>query len=1363
MNRFRTKKHKKGGDVLDDAASEVTIAPSIRKFKKNKKNLLPEPVPQIDISTALPDNNDFRTSLLMPNLSARFSMLREQDDPKTKIGKANDDSVLFPKRASRLNVFGHNPLTNVPEVVSLRGVIRPPFAFGSRTASYASEAGYDSEDGPMSPGGSMSRSRPGEGNTMFGGRQKIYQIPIAASSSVRNFSSPEPANAESTTALGGRARYENDVTLSAFKDDTEERRRREDEASEWPDYSQYNDASSPASNMTGVNRGTSSSTAASNKRDSTAATSVASQTAAPSRTFESHVIPQTSVPASKEAGPAEADLDRTATINKRLYGKTFDQPSVQPSRKISNPEPFQRQRAASNANPPTKSLSQSKSAHNLYERFNRGTPVYASSSFRTASPPPSATPPGFSPIDSTISEAKPNASTGYGYVPPLSPPISETEDVATYNNAVQPEDRGKATALGLFNKPQQYDESQFSQRQRQLHQGRESPSVSEDAPVAQARSQTPSESNFRSRADSAVSQHAATFTERRLGSQRDEFPLRKITAPHPLNTGTGGTFLGNISADSDDDDVSPIVPRSTTPLRMRRPSGKAHPFRSTPTPEPEERPSSRQTNSKTGMYSDHISEEQPDHLELETVKEQNELDPMDEEPVILPSPIAPSVDDSDSPTLGPGAGLGLSGLIRSHLRQDSDQSSIHTPPSPRHAPKLSMDQNPPSSLAPLNTRTTNPPESMHSNPWEFDDYYGNNEQPKADSNAHQIPTAPYMKSRARQMLEQAQALKEQETKRKERFPGQPAPRPSQDSGFGRPSMDTGKAQRTLGDEAPRVRHEPVMTKPWQEHAKIPRLLGQDAPPPLKDHPMNRNWQDETKTKHSRGASTETQRERDDFEKELEERKKKVQESLKTHAEGQSRSASPVAGLFENPMKPGNAFAMLKPKSSRGSLREPTGPPQQSKAMKMLGLGAATMSSREPPRPAQENNMWKEEEEEMLRSFGKARKAPSPRADKQIRPVEPKPPSRGPRESIDEPRDNSRRPSSPPSSKSSRRDRSSSDMSSGRSKSRQGRYKDDLDKAMFEGTGSTTSAYVSDDFRPAKVSVPPRPSMDTFLEESPVERSESALSGRFRSNSRAAGAIGGAGPSGYFDSKPLLPIQTNAPPKQGFMGLPPRPSPRTPYSAHSAHSTPPLFETSPAGTPTSLRPPQGPGTPQQSAFPTTHSSKSLASRKRSVNKNLISEPTLLSSTSSVNTVGLPPGASLSNGSDPSPLKSQFSPTMPNIPVPPINPRRRRGTTTQTILGAFSRSDKHDTVAQPPLSAMYPPNLVPGREFSSFGRDEQSTFSDEGEKRPKQTRQRLRKSSSEGGSLNAKARQHAYMAPSPAVPRFPKGVQMEGGMF
>jgi len=74
-------------------------------------------------------------------------------------------------------------------------------------------------------------------------------------------------------------------------------------------------------------------------------------------------------------------------------------------------------------------------------------------------------------------------------------------------------------------------------------------------------------------------------------------------------------------------------------------------------------------------------------------------------------------------------------------------------------------------------------------------------------------------------------------------------------------------------------------------------------------------------------------------------------------------------------------------------------------------------------------------------------------------------------------------------------------------------------------------------------------------------------------------------------------------------------------------------------------------------------------------------------------------------------------------------------------------------------------MPGKVF--FSREEQSTFSDGGEKWPR-PRQRLRKSSSEGGSLNARARQMAYQAPSPAVPKFPVGPRMggkgvDGGMF
>jgi hypothetical protein len=66
------------------------------------------------------------------------------------------------------------------------------------------------------------------------------------------------------------------------------------------------------------------------------------------------------------------------------------------------------------------------------------------------------------------------------------------------------------------------------------------------------------------------------------------------------------------------------------------------------------------------------------------------------------------------------------------------------------------------------------------------------------------------------------------------------------------------------------------------------------------------------------------------------------------------------------------------------------------------------------------------------------------------------------------------------------------------------------------------------------------------------------------------------------------------------------------------------------------------------------------------------------------------------------------------------------------------------------------------------EEMSMFSaDEGDMKSR-TRQKLRKSSSEGGNLNARARQAAQAAPSPAVPAFPAGAGSpprlgEGGMF
>jgi hypothetical protein len=66
------------------------------------------------------------------------------------------------------------------------------------------------------------------------------------------------------------------------------------------------------------------------------------------------------------------------------------------------------------------------------------------------------------------------------------------------------------------------------------------------------------------------------------------------------------------------------------------------------------------------------------------------------------------------------------------------------------------------------------------------------------------------------------------------------------------------------------------------------------------------------------------------------------------------------------------------------------------------------------------------------------------------------------------------------------------------------------------------------------------------------------------------------------------------------------------------------------------------------------------------------------------------------------------------------------------------------------------------------EEMSTFSGDEDDKPKQ-RGKLRKSSSEGGNLNARARQIANATPSPAMPgTFPAGsgnppARVEGGMF
>jgi hypothetical protein len=1198
MNRFR--KSKKGRDVAPPEETEA-LPPSMfaAPFKKNRKEE-PEPKPELDLSNALPSTDQFRTSLLMPKLSARFSMLREQDDPNTKLGKANDDSVLFPKRASRLNLFGHNPsmLSDIAEVSSIHS--RQP----GQTHSYVSAEGYGTDDDASQSGSIMSRKRPGEGNILFGGRQKVYRI---------------PANSEGS-GLRGKVVYEDDLTLSAFQrlKLREKEERLEESDSLLDSTTAYFDDGSPAFS---AKRTTSSSTASgrSNRRVSTAATSIDERSSITGSQPAPSSLSASNTPTSptKPSWPAPS-MERNVNKTRRLYGQGLAQAvQDQQSSAFTRLETLSRQRAgAGTPEIPRLNRNFSKSTTNLHGRVPRLSPVEAAPVYRGNSPPPSANSPKSHALDNYPDAASNTngtaGSTKYGYVPPLSPPISETEDAATLAAALQPEDRGKATAMGLFNKPTAYDDQQFTRRQLQMHEGRNTPPLRRRSPpdsVVQpdsiSRPRGLSNTSYRSKAESASSRYSSeahrTGPSSRAASVRETSPIR----------GTNGTFMMNLSGSDSESDVDNDAPLKKVPSSRLQAFDGIHPaFRS--------RPASRDSDSQTSArQAQDIPElRYSDIPDFATIGENRAV----EGP---PSPILEEASDRapDSPTLGP-SGLGLSGLIRTHLRHDSNQSSIYPLPSP----KLPTQEDQEPELLPASTYS--------SNKWEYDDLVGENAGFEdyfhpSPSSAIQAATSN-ISARARQLRDQAAALREQHN----------------ESRAGSRADSFGQQSATL-------------------------------------------WQEEFKLSHRRDGSTETQKEREEFANELAERRRRVQENLKSIDDIESRSSSPVPGRQTpdvNPTKPGNAFSVLKNRSAKPT---PLGKQDSAhpKALKMLGLSGNTPMNSSTPSLVSSDS-WREDE--TVPHLGKHSNSSSPHISGSGRDTA----SYSSRDGS--PESSSGRGDSP-SSVSRQRDRSTS--ASGRSKSRT-RPRDDLEMVAENPQPEDQRM----PHEPPSIPSSARPSVEVN-DRNLYDRSTSAASGRFRSNSRAA-------PPSFIDLDSI--------------GESPRPSPVTP--AYSANATPPLPDTE------SQQPSLNPSASALALGTYNIPQRSPGSnglQKRAVDKWQISEPTFVSSTSNVPTVGLPLGATLSNGSD-------------TPPVPPMNPRRRQ-TTRETILGALKGERPH----------------IPALSFGKENVAGWSTFSDDDEKRST-PRQRVRKISSEGGSLNERTRQHAMGPVPPAVPELPPATS-EGGMI
>jgi hypothetical protein len=1334
MNRRKIKEQ----EQTDAQASDPQIVQpsSSRRSKKGKKNA-PEPKFELDLSTALPATESFRTSFLMPNLSARFSMLREQDDPSTKIGKANDDSVLFPKRASRLNLFNHNPLTDIAEVSSIRSsLVKPPFAREDRVQSVGSDGYASDQDGSI-----MNRAKPGEGNNLFGGRQKLYKIAVGSSSTK---TLPEADSSErEASGMSGRVLYQNDVSLSMFQQirekEREERRLREQhhqsDSSNNTEVDEVEAASSPSTTAFSKDRGTNSSTTSGplGRRTSTAATSVASESRgsffAENRSATSLV---TSTPIVEEVAP----LDRASAVQRKLYGQAVEQSSPT-HRAVRNVlEGSTRPRAPTYERKPN-ALSPSKSASNLSGKYSRSGPLSPPPTFRTASPPPSVTPPAMVPMDLGLRDNGPSPGQAYGSLPPLSPPSSDGEDVLTYANSLQPEDRGKATAMGLFNRPQrQYDEQQFSQRQVQMHEGQISPlpqrlsPVRRDgnaSPVPQTESleesqysptdsgqtrQTesryspidnslsrlgyyqsprlpsnsvssrtpPTVAAFRaphhqpkvlpetySRAQAQANsftrhqnvEHAAMEGERNMNRVMESSPRKTgISVP---NTAQNGTFLDNFSPSDDELDTSFELAQALS----RRPPSGVHPAL---------RDGTIDFEFGTSVSSTHKSSDTGTSASDETERAlwtggMNHA-------ISEPSPSSSDENDGDHVDLTTSGGLGLSGMIRSHLRHDSDKSSIY-PPTLASQPGASALESP---RLGTSTRSQNQPESIHSNPWEFDDVHARANCPEVPEETQDSTSTMYQN--ARQILSQATAFQNQAKT---------------------------KAQQVLGDEAP--------------------LSAGNAP-------VGRTWQEEMRLRHQRDGSTETKKERDEFLNELAERRKRVQETVKSKFDTSNRPASPMRHTDRIVNGATNPLSTLKHKTSKSSIK-PWQPEHPTKAMKMLGItngGAGDMSPDVPP-----EDQWKEEEERMLQDFARRKpRSPSTAMTGPRPPYNGAPRAASPRTTPYEDSERQRQRSvTPTTAMNPRRGRAES-TTSGRSKSRGGRPREDIDRAMAAGTANYGGLYDKSTKTPSVISLP-RPSLDGG-DQPLYERSASAMSNsRQRSNSRPAG------PS-YFDNPPSMrgynePISATELP------------PPLPIQAYSANSTPPL--SSPALSNVS--------TPTLPSYPNSHnggfppplghrSATGLAGRKKSVTKDMISDPTFVSTTSNVPAVSLP-------------APPDFRPhELASPPLPVMNPRRRRPTATQTLFAAPG----NDRVEMNPGMPSMPES--PNRPHHQF--EERSTFSDEGEQRQFKQRARLRKTSSEGGNLNARARQQAMMASSPAMPRFPPGIgyskpppahAMNGGMF
>ncbi|KAF2147848.1 hypothetical protein K461DRAFT_283435 [Myriangium duriaei CBS 260.36] len=1218
MNRFLSKKSAPADDAPNTSGRDA------RRWKKGAgKKVQEEPKPQFDLSSALPSTDDFRTSLIMPNLSARFSMLRDQDDPASKIGKASDDSVLSPRRQSKLPDFGFTGARNLGDIAEVQSISSgAPRPWLERNHDSFASDDSNSADGASSMNGSvMTRARPVEGNNLFGGRQKVYKIPT--STSVKSL---------------GKLVYEEDMSKSAFQ--KYKQAEREALAREQYDEDENSDSGSlpfglassstdmappPHSRVEDSIRWNSISEP---KRQPSAASSAASETgqdtvstAGTSLASQPLTSPLKTQPPVKPMMPNAASLERSAT-KRRLYEQGLDQNmQEQQASALTRLNTIQRTRTMSGNKSPNLGTTQTNPANPSQDRTARQQ--------QNPHPPQSPVNP-LTTFDSINKPQSPISSPNTSH--PQSPtfmPLNEFDETGILSSTVKPSDRGKATAMGAFNMPQgPYDEEQYVRRLQQLHhniQGMQSEKVSElprqtpSPPLARFDSaRHPTEQSIsvpepRARSNStpeqpeaALSPNAFSVFQKAAAQMRAQHQDSNPASPTGSIPDTHKTFFGDISA-SDDDEEDIISGYD----RRGYPGSTGGRFRSTELENIQEYPAAHTTN-----------------VGFERIQEQDE----EEEEILPPQPLRtlaskPSLADSAKghfdftpheqapPQTSPQvdeAPKALGGLIHQHLRNTSNVSSsaasaIGRDPSSHH---LRM----PSDQSSIYTSTIGHNDSMPN----FNDQtkFGN------------------------RMYGSQNRMNNDYTN------SNPWDLDDLDDGY---RFGEAEAPKPLNAQAPRPEH---------------RVLASAAPKVHTDATSQRssatsNWQPD----HKRELSAGTLEEREAFAMELAARQKAIQESMKAIVEVESRGSSPQPAQGST----FKAFGMLKSKAS-GDLAKPDS--HGNKGIKMLGLGGAggsstSLSSMRKPSYASEDTKPADRKPSVSASPRPSfsQRTP-PVGDQKTKGLYDMQRPRGDSEASRQGRMQMSRPSPPIGSHSAGpppQVRSSSTSSSARAPSRQERLLSDA--GIYPHESASRSASVRPNMSPmpsqefargeAKGSSHNTPRQSPTLVQKPMGSVEYT---RPRGNSKSAG-------SSPTEAKPPIPPQL----PNGLRLMPSNSSPAPLNAAFNQGSVP-------ASRPSPLQsPPMGPLSPasfgplspssigSQTYVPTSKHQGSVL-RKKTVQKSDIGEPVLISSTSNVDTIDLPPGASLRNGME--------------VTLPAGNPRRRQ---TKKLFG-FGKEDREETTEQ-----------------------------------------------------------------------------------